>query len=422
MKITRSLPKFALALGLLAGWWGCTPTMEDPMKTTSAEHILGNPDYPAICYGGFRAKTREIEPTKDQIKEDLRILHAMGIRILRTYNLQFNEVPRLLECIRELHQADPSFEMYVMLGAWIDCKDAWTDHPNHEEEDVENNEAEIGRAIHYAKEYPEIVKVIAVGNEAMVHWAFSYFVRPWVILKYVNQLQHLKSEGELPADLWITSSDNFASWGGASDEYYHPDLTALMHAVDYISVHTYPFHDTHYNNRFWNVHDTVVAGADSIQRIHMAMERAHHYAVGQYNRVKEHMENLEINKPLHIGETGWATKSIGHYGPNGSFAADEYKEALYYRHMREWSDANGVACFYFEAFDEQWKDAQYPGGSENHFGLITLKARAKYALWDLVDQGVFDGLTRDGLPIRKSYDGDTTALMKEVLVPKSVKI
>jgi hypothetical protein len=42
---------------------------------------------------------------------------------------------------------------------------------------------------------------------------YSYYVQPSVILKWVNHLQELK-KGKLDANLWITSSDNFASWGG----------------------------------------------------------------------------------------------------------------------------------------------------------------------------------------------------------------
>ena len=42
--------------------------------------------------------------------------------------------------------------------------------------------------------------------------------------------------------------------------------------------------------------------------------------------------------------------------------------------MREWIWMLRVSVvFYFEAFDEQWKDSNHPEGSENHFGLITLK-------------------------------------------------
>ena len=34
-----------------------------------------------------------------------------------------------------------------------------------------------------------------------------------------------------------------------------------------------------------------------------------------------------------------------------------------------------------------------------------------------MDAGVFDGLTRDGMPITKTYDGDFEALLDDVLVP-----
>ncbi len=104
-------------------------------------------------------------------------------------------------------------------------------------------------------------------------------------------------------------------------------------------------------------------------------------------------------------------------GLTGSRATDEYKQALYYKHMRDWTNAEGISCFYFEGFDEQWKDAKNPKGSENHFGLINLKSQAKYPIWNLVDDGTFDGLTRDGKPITKTYNGDKDALMQDVLVP-----
>ena len=143
--------------------------------------------------------------------------------------------------------------MYVMLGAWIDCKGAWTPHPNHNLEDEVNNASEIEKAVKLANQYPDIVKIISVGNEAMVHWASSYFVQPWVILKWVNHLQKLKQDGKLSKDVWITSSDNFASWGGGDTSYHNKDLEALYKAVDYVSMHTYPMHDTHYNPVFWGV-------------------------------------------------------------------------------------------------------------------------------------------------------------------------
>lgn len=386
------------------------------VKLTAAD-ILGNPEYRAISFGAYRDTTRDVQPTIPQLKEDLRILSAMGIKLLRTYNVYLDEASNLLRAIRELQAEDPDFEMYLMLGAWIEAKNSWTDEPERiRDQESERSLGEVARAVELAQQYPDIVLIIAVGNEAMVHWAQEYYVEPSIILRWVNHLQELKRKGQLPSTLWITSSDNFASWGGGGTEYHKKDLEALVRAVDFISMHTYPMHDTHYNPQFWGVRANE-SGSTDLEKVHAAMDRSLAYAQNQYNNVVKYMKSLGVDKPVHIGESGWATQSNEHYGPDGARAIDEYKSGVYHRLMRDWTDEAGITLFYFEAFDEQWKDSKNPGGSENHFGLINLKSQAKYAIWDLVDAGIFDGLTRDGKPITKTYGGDLDSLMKDVLVP-----
>ncbi len=382
----------------------------------TAKDILGNPKYLAMSYGGYRDKNHDIEPTIAELKEDMKLLSAMGVGIVRTYKLHLPHAFNLVKAIKTLKEENPDFEMYVMLGAWIDCKNAWTDQPLVHHEESERNAFEIASAVKLANEYPDIVKVIAVGNEAMVKWQAGYFVDPRIILKWVNHLQELKKAEKLPEDVWITSSDNFASWGGGENQYHVEDLNKLIHAVDFISMHTYPMHDTHYNPEFWGVPETEQALSD-IEKIDAAMQRSFNYAVSQYQAVVNYMKSVGADKPIHIGETGWATSSNGFYGPKASKATDEYKEALFHELIREWTNKNNISCFYFEAFNEPWKDAQNPGGSENHFGLFTVEGKAKYALWDMVDKGIFDGLTRNGNPITKTYEGNKDALMKDVSVP-----
>ena len=395
-------------------------TNNDQASTTtqvrSAKDILGTPDYQAISYGGYRENSRDVQPTIAQLKEDMKLLEAIDVKVLRTYNTHFAHAANVLEAIHQLKQQDPSFEMYVMLGAWINCQGAFTANPNHEEEDAEANAAEIQRAVDLANKYPDIVKIIAVGNEAMVKWAASYFVQPGVILKWVNHLQELKQAGSLPKDLWITSSDNFASWGGGGEEYHVEDLSKLIKAVDYVSLHTYPMHDTHYNPDFWGI-TTAESKLSKKEQIDLAMERALNYAQKQYNNTAAYISSLGIEKPIHIGETGWASSSNGFYGKGGSAATDEYKSALYYKKMRKWTNEAGISCFYFEAFDENWKDAANPGGSENHFGLFNLRGQAKYALWDLVDAGVFNDLGRGANPVLKTFNGEEASLLEFVSTP-----
>ncbi|MEC9117750.1 MAG: hypothetical protein VX607_12835, partial [Planctomycetota bacterium] len=92
--------------GLLLGSFlsvGCSqPTVEtvpattpSPIEATSSEpsavsasELLNDPSALAFCYGGFRGTDRQVVPTVDQIKEDMRILERMGVKLVRTYNTQ----------------------------------------------------------------------------------------------------------------------------------------------------------------------------------------------------------------------------------------------------------------------------------------------------------------------------------------------
>ena len=47
---------------------------QDNSKQITAKEILGNPKYQAICYSGFRGQSRSVQPTLEEVKEDLRII------------------------------------------------------------------------------------------------------------------------------------------------------------------------------------------------------------------------------------------------------------------------------------------------------------------------------------------------------------
>ena len=382
----------------------------------NAKDIIGNNNYPAISYGGYRGKSREVQPSIEDIKEDLQIMFAQGFRVIRTYDLHHPFAENTLKAISELKSSDSDFEMYVMLGAWVQCKDAFTDLPIHNEEDLEGNKVEIAEAVRLAQDYQDIVKVIAVGNEAMVHWATSYYLEPKYILKWVKYLQDLKINGTINNNIWITSSDNFASWGGGSEEYHNDDLDELIRSVDYVSMHTYAFHDTYYNPVFWNLSGDSedLSKKDIIKK---AIQKSVEYELSQFNSVQEYIHGIDSSKQVHIGETGWSSVASDLYGYGGTEAADEYKLGLYYKMITDVCVAKSISCFYFSAFDEPWKDSQNENGSENHFGLFTVHGEAKYPLWEKVDQNVFDGLSRGGYPIKKTFNGDFDALLETSNLP-----
>jgi len=391
----------------------------DTLTTSSitAKELLGNPEYQAISYGGYRMNSRDIQPSIADIKEDLEILSELGLKLIRTYNVHLPHASNVLRAIEELRTENAEFEMYVMLGVWINCKNGFTELSKDHSVGSPKNVDEVDEAVRLTQQHPEIVKIIAVGNEAMVKWAASYYVEPAIILKWVRHIQKLKANDELSKDLWVTSSDNFASWGGGSEEYHIPELDSLIEEVDYISMHTYPMHDTHYNPEFWNKEISNSNGPVET-KVDTLITRAITYARAQYQAIENYTKTLGIDKPIHIGETGWASHSSGFYGANGSRACDEYKQAVYYHKMRSWTDKENISCFYFEAFDEPWKDASNPNGSENHFGLFTHDGQAKYAVWDVVNLLNSKKLTRGGSTMKKTYDGDVDKLLESVLIPE----
>ena len=399
--------------------------VKDPSATYSnyrldnGQMLLGNNNYPAISYSGDRAVVRTVEnsPSVKDIKEDMKLLSAMGIKLLRTYNTnEFPQAWNLLKAIRELKQEYPDFEMYVMAGAWIQCHGAFKDdvETDHTKEHYEWNKGEIDAAIAQAKAYPDIVKIIAVGNEAMVTWQ-AHYVTPLIILKWVNYLKEARAAGKMPAKTLVTTSDNWAALGGETS-YHNDDLLALLKAIDFVSLHTYAYHDSHYASEFWKVPQNQ-AGLTIPEQSKRAIKRAIARQKDQFNSVKDYMEQNNIKKAIHIGETGWSTLDNGFYGDGGSCAADEYKAKLFHDTVRAWTKKDNLSCFYFEGFDEPWKSGG-TDGSEGHFGLFTVDGKAKYSIWGLVDAGAFDGLSRGRNPILKTYDGIEAALLKNVKAPK----
>ena len=93
----------------------------------NANEFLGNSNYPAISYGGYRHDSREYQPSIEDIKEDLLILYAQGFRVIRTYDLHHPFAENTLKAIKQIKAFDKEFEMYVMLGAWIQCNNAFTE-------------------------------------------------------------------------------------------------------------------------------------------------------------------------------------------------------------------------------------------------------------------------------------------------------
>jgi exo-beta-1,3-glucanase (GH17 family) len=294
----------------------------------------------AICYSGYRAGQSpdlRIYPSAEQIREDLHLL-ARHWQLLRLYDCS-PHAERVLQVIRE-----DRLPLRVMLGAYLGAEMNNFGCPwggSYAEPQLEanrrENRAELERLVRLAREHADTVFSVAVGNEATVDWT-DHFVPVSQMIEYVRWVK-----ARLPQP--VTFCENYVPWQGK--------LKPLVAELDFISVHTYPV---------WEY-----------KHIHEALE----YTQANVASVAR----LYPDKPVVITEAGWCTASNGR-GMHAEHAVQEL-QAIYYADLMEWTRAEGLLCFVFEAFDEPWKGSPDPLEPEKHWGLFTVDRRPKLAMRQL---------------------------------------
>ncbi|HEY5642908.1 MAG TPA: glycoside hydrolase family 2 TIM barrel-domain containing protein [Woeseiaceae bacterium] len=295
----------------------------------------------ALSYSGFREGQHPdrgdgaVNPSREQILEDLKLLVDHEFRLLRVYDAGDN-TRETLELIRQ-----HDLPIRVLLGIWLDAEISnhegcpWLNEPIPAEKLAANarrNAAEIQRGIDLARTYSDIVVAVSVGNEALVDWS-DHVVPLEKAIAYVRQV---KAAVEQP----VTVADNYVWWGRHG--------TPLAAEVDFLGVHTYPQ---------WEGKTIDEALAYSIENIDSV--RAAH-----------------PGKPIAVLEAGWATTAT-EFGDR----ANEADQLRYFAEMGRWAEETNTTVFFFAAFDEPWKgDPGNPLGAEKHWGLFSVDRTPKQVL------------------------------------------
>jgi exo-beta-1,3-glucanase (GH17 family) len=291
----------------------------------------------AICYSGYRegqGPDLGRYPTAAQVSEDLRLV-ARHARLIRLFD-SGPHAELVLEAIRR-----DGLDLHVLLGGWLAAE---ADNPAcpwggvHGPERLALNAAENGRELErlarLARQHPETVVAVAVGNEACVEWT-DHLVPPERVLGYVRALR-----GELLQP--ITVCENHVPW--------RDRLGDLAAEVDFLSLHTYPA---------WEARPVAEAPAWT-------------------ERDWEGVAARHPGKPVIVTEAGWTTASSGR-GVRVEDAS-EANQADYVQALTRWSRARGILTFVFEAFDEPWKGSPDPLEPEKHWGLYRVDRSPKPAL------------------------------------------
>jgi exo-beta-1,3-glucanase (GH17 family) len=250
---------------------------------------------------------------EERIDADLELLskHFNGIRIYSVVGLE--AVPKYAR----------KHGLKVMLGIWIGAEDIL-------------NQKEIKTAISLAKEYPDVISCVVVGNEVLLRRELS----STKLAGYIKQVR-----AELP-NTKITYADVWEFW------LKSPELSSL---VDFVTIHILPY---------WE--DIPVSVDDALKHV-----------------VQTRFEVASIlpEKEILIGETGWPSEGK----MRGSSLATPFSQAAYMRGFLELAKENNWKYNLIEAFDQPWKRVS-EGAVGGYWGIYDKDAQ---------DKNVFFGEVKD---------------------------
>lgn len=311
----------------------------------------------AVSYSPYRTSQMEAERvhetiTEAMIKQDLDLLVASNLRLIRLFDSSDKVSKQTLKVIR-----DHNLDIKVMLGVWIASgNDTF-------------NQQEIARAVALANQYSDIVVAVSVGNETMVSWSFN----PLSVSDMAAYIQTVRRQVPQP----VTTDDNWAFFAQASSNEKNP--RAVLDVIDFVAMHTYPLAETIHPPATWDWQQLDIPAGPL--RATAMMDAAIAAARAQHATVRAHLDSVGFSAtPIVIGETGWkAVASDGEFN-----RAHPVNQKMYFDRLNTWTQevrqgsSGPKSIFYFAAFDEPWK------GNDDKWGLFDVARHARLAVQSLV--------------------------------------
>jgi len=290
----------ALAVGFAWYWLG-TPVQMPPSPLAAGEKLY------CISYAPFRDDQNPLtEGTmvdSRQIDQDLALL-ANYTNCIRTYSIEHG-----LDRIPEIAQRHG---LKVLHGIWLS---------NH----ADKNRVQIDTSVALARQFPETIRGIVVGNEVLLRGEMS-------ATDLMAVIREVKSKVSVP----VTYADVWEFWLRYRD---------VQNAVDFVTIHILPY---------WE--DFPLA----------AGQAAAHVAA-----IRKQVAAAIPNKTIFVGEIGWPSAGRMREGarPSPLNQARAIQDTLTLG-KRENFDVNVI-----EAFDQKWK-RKLEGAVGAHWGIIDRDDRA----------------------------------------------
>jgi exo-beta-1,3-glucanase (GH17 family) len=289
------------------------------------------------------------------VLQDLRLVQATGIGTIRLFSSRaFAET--VLRVIR-----DNNLDLKVQLGSF-------PVPPTTAAIEAEN-QAEIEAQIRLANAFPDIVLAVSVGNEKLVEWSANRMDPP-VLAAYLRKVRAAVRQP-------VTINDNWLYWSKVDK--------VIAESVDFAAVHVYPFLDTFYDPTKYDWRQKSVPEG---QRAQAMIDATITEAKKQFEDARAGLVKFGLgNIPMVIGETGWAAVDTNG-GPSLAFRAHPVNQKMYFDALQVWAtqgrrDVQGPkAIFFFQAFDEPWKQG------DDGWGLFNAQRQARYTVQSLGTCGV----------------------------------
>lgn len=273
----------AIALAILitvAAYWWNRP-VDPPGAVAGAK-------FSSLSYAPFapgQSPLRGDFATEAQIEADLALLSKVTSTI------------RIYAALETQHDIAPIARKYglkVWQGMWLSG-------------DRAKNEAEMAKAIQLARDYPDVITRVVVGNEVLLR-------RDLPTAELIADIERVKSHVRQPvayADVW---------------EFWKQFPEVAAH-VDVMMIHLLPY---------W---EDVPTGID--------------HAVAHVGEVYDEMVKAFPGKTIVIGETGWPSRGR----ERADAVPGRVQEAQFLRDFLHLAKTRGFDYNFIEAFDQDWKYA-----------------------------------------------------------------
>ncbi len=295
------------AVAIFTAWWWLGAAVQMPPSPFGPGEKLN-----CVSYAPFRPGQSPLDPSTRieprQIEEDLTRLAGMT-DCVRTYSNDFglDGVP----AIARRHG------LKVLQGLWLS-------------READKNRQQVQTAIELAKQYPDVISAIVVGNEVLLRGEMS----PPDLL---NTIRSVKSQVSVP----VTYADVWEFW------LRHRDLAA---AVDFVTVHILPY---------WE--DFPIPAGDA----------AAHIA-----DIRDKVAVAFSGKEILVGETGWPSA-----GRMREWALPSpVNQARVLHDVLATAKRENFHVNVIEAFDQPWK-RRLEGTVGGHWGLFDAYTREMKFQW-----------------------------------------